>query len=182
MSDEQKTPTATKLFTAYMKSVDKVRALIKALATETTTAENLAAQLSAQYGIYVTGNQPAAKRPRQPITAPSDKGAGAATRVIGEETPGGEDFELPPQHHSSAPELASAGSAEVADIRRDAGLDVQAEDEQLASEGLSMMEQLQRGMKGVPSVVAIPGEHQQDAAEGRSNAEGGPVTQKPTEE
>lgn len=180
MSDEQKTPTATKLFTAYMKSVDKVRALIKALATETTTAENLAAQLSAQYGIYVTGNQPAAKRPRQPITAPSDKGAGAGDAA--QETPGGGDFELPPQHHSSAPELASAGSAEVADIRRDAGLDVQAEDEQLASEGLSMMEQLQRGMKGVPSVVAIPGEHQQGETEGRSNAEGGPVTQKPTEE
>ena len=177
MSDDVKEPTATNLFSAYMRSMDKVRALTKSLAEETIKAENLARQLAAQYGIYVTGSKPTPQRAQQPMTAPHDDSAGTSS---GEETP---EFKPPAQYRSDAPELASAGSEEVAEIRRDAGLDVDAADsEALANAGAGMMEHLQSGMKGAPSVVAMPGIAQESAPDERSNAEGGPVTQKPVEE
>ena len=177
MSDESKPPTATQLFSSYMRSVDKVRALAADLTTETTKASDLAAQLAAQYGIYVTGSKPVPAA-RQPSTAPRD---GPLTNEADGDAP---DFKPPAQYHADAPTLSSEGSAEVAEIRRDAGLsEAAADSEELATTGLGMMEQLGRSLPGTPSVVATPGEHHdRAAAQERSNAEGGPVRQGPVEE
>ena len=177
MSEEKKDLTAQQLFNCYMRSVAKVRNLSESLTEEVTKADNLSRELAARFGIYVTGSKPAAKLPLAPITAPSDS-AGAGD--------GGEpaEFKPPAQYHADAPALSSPGSSEVAEIRRDAGLSVDAEDsEALASEGLGMMEQLHKTLPGAPSVVATPGEHHdRAAAQERSNAEGGPVRQGPVTE
>lgn len=178
MSEEKKEPTAQQLFNRYMRSVAKVRNLSKSLTEEMAKAENLSQELAARFGIYVTGSKPAAKRPRQPIAAPSD---GPVDSGEG----GTPEFKPPAQYHADAPALSNPGSSEVAEIRRDAGLNADAEDsEALASSGLGMMEQLQSGMKGEPLVLPNPGQNEPGSgvtAE-RSNTEGGPVTQKPMEE
>ena len=174
MKAEQKKLTATQLFSKYMQAVDKVRGLAMALAAETQKAEELSTTLANEFGIYVTGQQPrAALRGRASDPAPEDG------PVVD-----GSDYKPPAQHHADAPQLSGKGSQEVADIRREAGLDVAAGDtEELANQGVGMMTQLQEGMKGTPEVVAVPGEHaERGAPQGRSNAEGGPVKQGPVKE
>ena len=174
---EQRKPTATQLFAKYMRAVDKVRGLAMALAEETRRADELSTILANEFGIGVTGS-----RPRQ-ASAMVEVGA-AATQE--EEEAGAEGgYKPPPQYHADATKLSGRGSQEVADIRRDAGLDVAAGDsEELASQGVGMMAQLQSGMKGTPAVVAAPGAHGENRGvpQERSNAGGGPVRQGPTKE
>ncbi len=54
--------------------------------------------------------------------------------------------------------------------------------DELAASGLGMMEQLQSGMKGEPTVLPTPGEHEPGRPVERSNAGGGPVVQGPVPE
>ncbi len=178
MSEEKKELTATQLFSNYMRSVDKVRDLAKGLAAETAKAENLSQELATRYGIYVTGSKPRLA-PKRPDIAPGDRPV-----MNDDDAAEGPEYEPPAQYHSDAPELSGEGSAEVAEIRQGAELSAaEADSEALASEGSGMMDILQRRMKGAPSVVPGVGEHQQGGASTeRSNAEGGPVTQKPVEE
>jgi len=176
MSDEEKKElTATQVFAKYMAALDKVRALSNALAEKVSLAESLGDELSSRFGIHVSGVATGATtRPAPtPRKAPSDNAEveGSASEYV-----------PPTQHHAPAPTIEGPGSAEVAEIRREAGLSERAADsKELAASGLGTMGELQKSMTGTPTAVAIPGEHQ-EAPTDRSNAEGGPVTQKPAEE
>lgn len=171
---EEKLLTATQLFSKYMTVRGKVQKMTAALGEEVSSMGALGDELAARFGIYVSGSKPQVSNPRQP----SSDSAGA--------DPEGEvpEFKPPAQYRAPAPTLDNAGSAEVAEIRRDAGLsEAAADSEELAASGVGMMEQLGKSLPGTPSVVATPGEHHdRAAAQERSNAEGGPVTQKPMEE
>ena len=169
--EEKKEQTATQLFASYMRSIGKVKALSKQLGAETETALTLAKQLRDRFGIQVSGIQPSKATLKYP-----------PLMNAGEDDPE-KEFKPPTQMHSDAVALSGAGSQEVEDIRRDAGLDVPAEDsEALGTEGIAMMEQLQAGMTGTPAVTAQPGEHQAGTPVERSNVEGGPVRQGPAPE
>ncbi len=172
--EEKKEPTATQLFASYMRSIAKVKALSKQLGAETETALTLAKQLRDRFGIQVSGIQPSKAKAARPQYPPlMNAGEDGSEK----------EFEPPVQMHSNAVALSGAGSQEVEDIRRDAGLDVPAEDsEALGTEGIAMMEQLQAGMTGTPAVTAQPGEHQAGTPVERSNVEGGPVRQGPAPE
>lgn len=174
--EEKKQQTATQLFASYMRTVEQVRSLTRKLNEKLETALLLSKELTERFGIHVSGSKPQAPRPAQPITAPRDEGAGA----------GDEGYKPPAQYHADATQLANSGSAEVAEIRRESGLTSAEEDsEALAAAGTGTMEALQRTMKGQPTVVPAPGEHQENRGAPpveRSNAEGGPVRQGPVEE
>ena len=184
MSEEETQPaaekplTATQLFSKYMAVRGKVQKMTADLGSEVSKMGDLGNKLAARFGIYVSGSKPQAPRPRQPSIAPCD--GPVMNEADGEKS----DFKPPTQYHSDAPTLDSAGSAEVAEIRRDAGLSEAAEDsEALANVGMGMMAELGKSLPGTPSVVATPGEHHdRAAAQERSNAEGGPVIQGPVKE
>jgi hypothetical protein len=169
-----KEPTATQLFASYMRTVERVRGLSKKLTKETEAALLLSMELAERFDIHVSGSRPPAPRTPTPLTAPRDSGAGANA----------EEYKPPVQMHSDAPTPSGKGSAEVEEIRRDAALNVPAEDTAaLGAEGIGMMEQLQKGMKGSPVVVPHPGGHEPgNTPVERSNAEGGPVRQGPVSE
>jgi len=177
---QQKEPqslTATQLFSKYMAVRGKVQKMTATLGEEVSKMGALGDELAARFGIYVSGSKPMAKNPRQPSIAPGDG------PVMNEGDGDAPKFKPPVQYHSDAPALESAGSEEVAEIRRDAGLREAADSEALANVGMGMMAELGKSLPGTPSVVATPGEHHDKAAAvERSNAEGGPVVQKPAEE
>ena len=175
---EEKLLTATQLFSKYMAVRGKVQKMTAAFGEEVSSMGALGDELAARFGIYVSGSKPQAPASRRPDIAPSK---GPLVNEADGEKPA---FKPPIQYRSDAPTLDSAGSAEVAEIRRDAGLSEAAEDsEQLAASGIGMMEQLGKSLPGTPSVVATPGEHHDKAAaQERSNAEGGPVRQGPVKE
>ena len=179
---QQKEPqslTATQLFSKYMAVRGKVQKMTATLGEEVSKMGALGDELAARFGIYVSGSKPMAKNPRQPSVAPKD--GPLMNEADGEE--GGPTFKPPAQYHSDAPVLESAGSEEVAEIRRDAGLREAADSEALANVGMGMMAELGKSLPGTPSVVATPGEHHDKAAAvERSNAEGGPVRQGPVKE
>ena len=178
---EKKEPTATQLFANYMRAVEKVRGLAMTLAEETLKVDGLSTELADRFSIFVTGQKAGDDPPRvaaRRTTDPVPEGASA------DDDAGSEGYKPPTQHHAEALQLSGKGSQEVADIRREAGLDVEAGDsEELAHQGVDMMTQLQAGMKGTPAVVAVYGGHVErgESQEG-SNAEGGPVRQEPVKE
>lgn len=170
---EEKLLTATQLFSKYMTVRGKVQKMTAALGEEVSSMEALGDELAARFGIYVSGSKPQAPRPRQPSDGP------LMNEADGEKPA----FKPPAQYHVDAPTLETPGSAEVAEIRRDAGLsEAAADSEELATSGLGIMEQLGKSLPGAPSVIAIPGEHQEARPAERSNAEGGPVRQGPVKE
>ena len=174
MSDkEKKELTATQVFSKYMQALDKVRALSATLTEKIALAEALGSELGSRFGIRVSGLAPV-ETTRPAATAPSNENTDGDG-----DTP--KKYVPPTQYHADAPTVTAPGSAEVAEIRREAGLSEQtADSEALAASGIGTMGALQKGMGGTPAVIATPGEHHDKAAE-RSNAEGGPVRQGPEE-
>ncbi|KKL28231.1 hypothetical protein LCGC14_2377180 [marine sediment metagenome] len=177
---EEKLLTATQLFSKYMTVRGRVQKMTAALGEEVSSMGALGDELAARFGIYVSGSKPQAPRPRQPSIMPGD---GPLMNEADGEKPA---FKPSAQYHADAPTLDSPGSAEVAEIRRDAGLsEAAADSEQLAATGLGIMAELGKSLPGTPRVVATPGEHHDKAAaaaQERSNAEGGPVRQGPVKE
>ena len=181
---KDKERTAPQLFNLYMRTVEKVRALAKSLTEETQKAVALSAELESHFGIRI--RTPGATAKTQPITAPADADASNAQPTEEEIAAAAERGYTPPtQMHSEAPTLTGKGSQEVEEIRAGAGLNVDAGDsEALANEGLGAMAELQARMGGTPTIPPNPGQHEpgRSASAERSNAEGGPVTQKPEKE
>ncbi len=159
-------PTATQLFSRYMLAIDKVRTLTAKLLDETKKADSLADELGNKHGIFLQGRTPAN------TTTP------VSEELTGETEPG-DGFKPPAQGHSDAPRLAGSGSRSVEEIRRGAGLHVEAGDsEALAVDGMEHMAALQKAMGGAPIVVPT---HRVSDTQEDSPAGNGLVEQKPRE-
>jgi hypothetical protein len=171
---EKRELTATQLFSRYVAARDKVSVMARTLVEETRKADALAEELATKHGLYVGGKPPVGRT--IPATEPSPAYEGETEP--GDET-GTVDYTPPTQSHTAeAPRIG--GSAEVAEIRAGAGLNVEAGDsETLAAEGMGAMEALQRGMGGKAAIVPSPGEMSMTGAEPASNEGGGPTAQKP---
>lgn len=200
----EKAKTASQLFTEYMKAVERIRSLAMRLDKELADSQHLADELQTRYGVYVSGKQPDAVN--RPVTPPASTPIPAPTHVTApaptpaqpaqnadvaaaeqEPTPEGE-YQPPAQTQTAeAPRLSGKESAAVAEIRANANLspDQQEDAEALEiSSGPGKLAKLQRAMGGVPAVVPSPGpvERTGTPTPGPDNREGGPVTQGPAKE
>lgn len=184
----EKPATAEQLFGRYMKAAENVRVLVQKLIDEKMRAENLATQLASQYGVYVSDQQPgpgsASSGP--PAPPPARSADNADPDQVQEETPEGE---YKPPHQgpltAEAPQLGQRESAEVAEIRRNAGLSPEemADAEALAADAGQKMANLQKLMGGKAVVIPSPSGGMGGApAQEPDNSGGGPVEQKPVPE
>lgn len=171
-AEEPRSLTASQLFDKYMKTVEKARKLAQKLAVETAAAERLAAELEERFGVRVGPPQP--RRKEQPPTEEPLRNEGDSDApAIPVTTP--------------APHLAAKESSEVVEIRREAGLspEEQEDSEALAADAGQRMAELQQAMGGKPAVIPSPGAVEGAPAPpdpGPDNQEGGPVVQRPVEE
>lgn len=180
--------TASQLFDRYMKSVERIRSLAMKLDKELADSQRLADELQTRYGVYVSGKEPDGNLPvvrgSQPALAPEQP---VAVEGENEPTPEGE-YQPPAQtQKAEAPRLSGKESAAVAEIRANANLspDQQEDAEALEiSSGPGKLAKLQEAMGGIPAVVPSPGavEHTGTPDPGADNTEGGPVKQGPTKE
>ncbi len=180
---EPKEATASQLFDRYMKAVARAKKLTDKLTAEILEADSLSTELAARFGVHV-GNKPPARKAHGSTrvqASPDDDDSRAEDKPV--------EFKPPAQHTAEAPRLSAKESQDVAEIRRDAGLnpEEQADAEALESgSGPSKMLELQHAMGGKP-VIPSPGQvvagvPQGEPDPGPDNQGGGTTEQKPLPE